>query len=356
MNFYCKRAVSEPAAAVPEVSFEASVRQGDICPGPLTLAHGLDVFLTNEAKTGFVPVDTGNALDELRSFAWSADGERLAIVGNTTGSGRIYITDPTDGKVGYLLSGPEAGYLRDAAWSRDGKQFVIWSSQNIATLYLLNADGCGLVEKQLELQILGTPQFTPDGTSIVFYGADTSAAGLFQLNLESSQLTLLNPSVENESGFAFSPDGSFLSYMEFDRDEGEARLFTQDLRTDERKLLGMLPIPRNPGASLPEASNLRWSPDGTLLLFDLGQPAAGRSIYLARTDGAGLAQVANSAYAPTVSPDGRCLAYISDNQVFLLDLADAASASPTATPVLLADLPTGRSRAESRLDKLQWQP
>jgi Tol biopolymer transport system component len=348
----------QPAAAptaVQEDRFETDLRQGNICPGSLALAHGFDVFLTNKNKTGFVPVDTGNTLDELRSFAWSADGERLAVVGNTVGSGNIYITDLTGGGSGNLLSASEAGYVRDAAWSRDGRQFALWSSQNLTTLYLLNALGHGMIEKQLDVQIVGTPQFAPDG-SIVFYGADKNAAGLFLLTAEGSQPTLVLPFVQDLSGFAFSPDGSLLAYMEYDREKGEARLSTQKPSKGEYKVLGALPIPQNSGAALPKVANLSWSPDGTFLVFDLKQPAAGRTIYLARADGTGLVQVVESGYAPTISADGRCLAYINNKQVFLLDMADVASDPTTATPVLLADLPAGRGSPFSELDKLQWSP
>ena len=349
-------APSQPSAPgetpVPERSFADNVRAGEICTGSLALAHGFDVFLTNEGKTRFVPVDTGNALDELRSFAWSANGERLAVVGNTIGSGNIYITDPTGGKPGYLLSASEAGYLMDAAWSRDGRQFIIWSSQNINTLYVLYADGSGLIKKQLDVQILGTPQFAPDG-NIVFYGADRTAAGLFLLSLEGSQPVLLMPAVEDGSGFAFSPDGSLLAYMEYDRDAGEARLSTQKPSKGEYRLLGTLPIPKGSGSSLPEMANLSWSADGQFLVFDFGRNATDRAIYLARADGRGLMKLVDSAYAPAISSDGKCLAYISDKQVFVMDLTGIPVSS---TPLLLADLPAGRSIPNFKLDKLQWRP
>lgn len=340
----------------PENSFESSVRQGKICTGPLAVAHDFGVFLTNEDKSGFVPVDTGNTLDELRSFTWSADGERLAVVGNTRGSGNIYITDPTGGETGYLLSASEAGYLRDAAWSRNGGQFVLWSSQNITTLYLLSALGHGLIEKQLDVQILGTPQFAPNGRHIVFYGADRTAAGLFLLTQEDSEPALFLSSVEDESGFAFSPDGSFLAYMEYGRDKGEARLSTQKPSKGEYSLLGTLPIPRNPGSSLPETANLSWSQDGKFLTFEFGRNAADRAIYLAYADGTGLVKLVDSAHAPAISADGKCLAFISDNKVYLLDLTSISLTSSAATPLFLAELPTGRSVSDFRLDKLQWQP
>jgi hypothetical protein len=51
--------------------------------------------------------------------------------------------------------------------------------------------------------------------------------------------------------------------------------------------------------------------------------------------------------------DGKCLAYISAKQVFLIDLTVASVPPP---PLLLADLPAGRSIADSKLDKMQWRP
>ena len=121
-----------PAAAstaMQEISFAESIRAGDICMGPLALGHGFSAFLSNPAKTGFVAVVAGNTIGELRSFTWSPDGERLAIVGNTTGSGNVHVTDPTGGQLEYLLSGSEVGYLMDAAAIRTGwkKRYILWS-------------------------------------------------------------------------------------------------------------------------------------------------------------------------------------------------------------------------------------
>jgi hypothetical protein len=348
----------QPAAAEtpqPEISFADRVRQEDICADPLALVHGFEVFLTNEDKTGFVPLDTADSIGEVRSIAWSSDGKQLAVIGNTTGSGTIYITEPTGGESKNVLSGSEIGYLWDAAWSHNGQHFVNWLSQKNA-FYLLNTDGSGPVEKQVGLQILGKPKFTPDDTSIVFYGGDMTGTGLFELTLANSQLSLITPSVEDESGFAFSPDGSLLAYMEYDRDEGEARLSTQKFTVGEYRLLGTLPIPTGSGAALPEVLNLSWSSDGRFLVFDFGRNAADRAIYLAHADGTSLVKLADAAYAPTVSSDGNCLALIRQKQVFLMDLSSISLSSQGPAPVLLAELPVGRGTPDVKLDKLQWSP
>ena len=348
-----------PAAGAPatqEDSFVESVRTGNICAGPLALGHGFSVFLTNPEKRGFVAVDAGNTIGEMRSFTWSADGERLAIVGNTTGNGNIHITDPNGGKLEYLLSGWEVGYLMDAAWSRDGRQLALWSSQNNTILYLLNMDGTGLIEKQLDLQILGAPQFAPDGKSIMFYGANSNSAGLFEVNLDGSQTRLINALVEDESSFAFSPDGTRLAYVAMDRASGAAILMVQDLGTGAvMSIPGSLPIPKGSGSSLPEAGALSWSPGGEFLVFDFGRNATDSAIYLAYADGAGLIEVADSAYAPAISADGKCLAYISEGQVFLMDLISPPLSSTTQT-FLLSELPTGKGTPNYKQDKMEWKP
>jgi len=338
--------------SAPEMSFEQNVRKGDICEGPLAVAHNFSVSLTNQDKTGFEMLDEHKTIGESRSFAWSPDGRQLAVLGNTAGNGNIYLTDVRK-PLQVVLSNSEVGYLRDVAWSHDGKQFVMWSSQNNTMVYLVNADGTGLVEKQLDVQVLGTPQFTPDGKNIVFYGADSLSSGLFEASLDGSQTRLISDLVEDESGFAFSPDGSRLAYVDIDRISGGVILMVQDLETRAIIALpGSLPIPKG----FPDIAKLSWSPDGTKLVFEFGGSASDRAIYLVYADGTGLFKLANSAHAPTISADGRCLAYISNKQVFLLDLTGISLTSTTGTPVLLADLPVGQSIADFRLDKLQWRP
>lgn len=341
------------ATALPELSFEDQVRQGNICSGPLALAHGFDVFLTNPHKTDFVSLDPGKTIGELRSFRWSTDGKGLALVGNTNGGGNIYITEPDGGSIRSVLSGAALDYLMGAAWSRDEKQFVAWSVRNTQSVYLLNADGSGPVEKQMEPYLSETPQFTPDGKSIIFYGSTTSASGLFEANLTNMETRLINPLVESGTAFAFSPDGSRLAYMAMDRNSGIAVLMVEDLETRAiTSMPGGLPIPKGSGSSIPQAAHLSWSADGKSILFDFGRGAYDHSIYLAHLDGTELVKVVEAGYAPTLSADGKCLAYISDQKVYLLDFANRG----TSAPLLFADLPTGRAVADYRLDQLQWRP
>ena len=344
------------STATKEVSFAANVRAGNICRSPLAVAHEFAVFLANPEKTAFAIVDTGNTTGELRSFLWSSDGKQLGMVGNSEGSGNIYLTDPSGGQPQPILPHGELGYLLDAAWSHDGKQFVMWSSQNNKVLYLMNADGTGLVEKRLNAQILGAPQFSPDDSRIIFYGATSTSSGLFEMMLVNAEVALINPSVEYGGSYAFSPDGSHLAFIEYDRETGQANLLSLELTVQKLTVLGTLPIPKGSGSSVPETANLSWSRDSTSLVFEFGRSRADRAIYLAHADGTGLVKIVDEAYAPSISADGKCLAYISDNQVFLLNLTGISLRSTSQSPVPVADLPTGIGITSFEQDKLQWSP
>ena len=339
---------------IPDDNFETQVRQGDICRGRLAAAHRFSVAVSHEEKTSFILLNEDQAIGELRSFAWSKDGKQLAVLGNTTGNGNIYFFDSTSPTLYPVLSNIQTGYMMDFAWSHDGSKFAMWSGRNNTTMYLVNADSSDLQEVQLDVQILGTPQFTPDDESIFFLGGNTSAFGLFILTLKDLQTEIVSPLVEDETGFAWSPNGTQLAYFEMDRDLGEARLIVEEFASGTKSILGTLPIPQGSGSSIPDVANLSWSQDGTKLIFEFGRNAANRAIYLAYSDGSGLVKVVDSAYAPTISADGNCLAYISSKQVFITDLNSVLLSS--STPMLLADLPSGKGTSDFRLDKLQWGP
>jgi Tol biopolymer transport system component len=139
--------------------------------------------------------------------------------------------------------------------------------------------------------------------------------------------------------------------MEMDRALGEARLMVEDIVSSSQSTIASLPVLKGSGSSIPASANLSWSPDGKSLVFEFGRGNADRVIYLASVNGTSLVKLADSAHAPAISADGKCLAYISDEQVFLLDLT-----VDSAAPVLLADLPPGREISDFRLDKLGWRP
>lgn len=351
LNWAVRSIASNPPAATevvfgPAPSFETDVRQSRICTKSLALAHDFSVLLTTQEKDGFIKLDSENRVP---AFAWSPDGQQLALTGGVAG-GDIYLTDAS-GKTPEFLINPGAGYLMDIAWSHDGKQLLTWSVGDNSVVYLMNADGTDMTRKALGKrgQLFAAPQFAPDDKSIVFFGAESSA-GLFQMTLRNSQLRMISDLAQGDHSFAWSPDGSRLAYIEIDRDLGEVRLITEETASGRKAVITSLPIPQG---TFPNSADLSWTPDGKSLVFEFRRdvPDPDNAIYLAHADGSGLVELVRAAHAPAISADGKCLAYISNNQVFLMDLTDTSSPS-----MLIGDLPAGVQTGSGESDKLQWQP
>ena len=72
---------AEEGTSNPESSFEFNVREGNICKGPLAVAHNFSVSLTNADKTGFIMLDEQKNIGELRSFAWPPMGNNWQSLG-----------------------------------------------------------------------------------------------------------------------------------------------------------------------------------------------------------------------------------------------------------------------------------
>jgi len=290
----------------------------------------------------------------LRSLVWSPEHQEMAVVANTAGRGNLYLVNPENGQFQPIIANAELGYLMGAAWSHDGQRLLTWEISKNSTLYSVNKDGTGFSKIELPLQFIETPHYAPDDRSIIFYGVDASNSGLFEVNLDSLQARLISALVEDESSSAWSPDGTRLAYMEMDRSLGEARLVIEE--PESRVVIARMPIPKGSGSTLPSVANLSWTRDGKKLVFDFGMYSSVRAVYIASADG-GVVNIAQPAHAPAISADGKCLAYMSENKIFLLELPPTDTASlPTAAPAWLADLPAGRGVTNLHLDKLQWVP
>lgn len=231
---------------------------------------------------------------------------------------------------------------------------LTWESRKPSEFYVVDRETGGVAAYELPGYFIRTLAFAPDG-KVVFDGANQTTAGLFRVGLGDLQPELISGLVESDGSFAWSPDVTRLAYFEADRSAGEARLVVED--ESGKGVIATLPIPTGSGSSIPGTAKLTWTSDGKALVFEFGQYKTRRAVYLAPVDGSGLVKLAELAYAPAVSPDVRCLAYISEKQVFMMDLvALLENQGEVSEPILLGDLPSGRGRSNVDLDRLEWQP
>jgi len=324
----------------------------------LAFTYGFSVFILDQNKDGFEKLNP-QGFGELRSIAWSPDGATLAMIGiggTTSIVPNIYMVD-VNGKDFHPLISEPMPYLMETAWSHDGERLISWGPSENNTLYLVNKDGSGLTKIELDMQVFGKPQFAPDDASLYFFGAGETS-GLFQVGLDGSSIRNVNDQIENTEAFAWSPDGSQLAYVEVDREQKETRLIIENIVSSEKITASTFQFTELNGNG--NTLSLEWTPDGRYILFDIELGFDNYVIIAANTDGSGTKKLFESARIPSISPDGKWLAYMgikekAPPQLLLADLISALASSEAINPIVVADLPAKRNGSEE-LDEIRWKP
>lgn len=174
-----------------------------------------------------------------------------------TAEGDIVTVDPTTGKATPLISGPT---IDSGPWfSLDGRRFLFdraTSAGGPSTLFLANADGSDIRPA------------VPDGTQI--------------------------------NWFDWAPNGDRAIFVELVA--GKGSVSSVDLATGTRT---GLPLDLDVWAAT-------WRPNHAQLILTVEESASNRTFWVVNADGTGLREILVSRYAinePTLSPDGRTLAY-----------------------------------------------
>ena len=245
-------------------------------PEPTATPAPLRIVFTSEREPrgtylmdadGSNVVRIGNTLTVLGVGVWSSDGSKVAytkcpegpnrdselLVVNTDGSGEVNVSNNTSPDVMICNSGAPLGGFD---WSPDDTRLVFYSYRDPSGSYVVNADGSDLsflVSSPL-------PSWSPDGQWISFLGHQDEAS--WQVDLE-----------------IIRPDGS------------------------GRMLLAEIPCSYSAMDSPCMRPGVRWSPDGTMLVFSASpSPAdpdypdeAVYDVYILRSDGSGLTNITRSA-------------------------------------------------------------
>jgi Tol biopolymer transport system component len=189
--------------------------------------------------------------------AWSPDGTRLLYRQTPDNP----ITQNADlWQIDVNPAGPNArpvlqrtGDERYPSWSPDGTKIAFRGDQDLVDhsgdeeLYLMNADGTGVVQLTSNAVFDSAPVFSPDGSKIVFESARDSgnalALDIYVMNADGTGVRRLTADPAHDEGPASSPDGTKVLFTSeragqsdiwvMDADGRHVRRLTHDAARDE---------------------------------------------------------------------------------------------------------------------------
>ena len=193
------------------------------------------------------------------SIAPSPSGELIAAVTGNRKDGEVDIVllSARDGSVVRNLT---SGFDKDMGFSyivQYGERFntvpwLAWSPRGDELAYLVRTEKertlivQDIITKKIVYRIPmktvdepESPQFAPDGKTMVFSGMRGGTGDIFTIDLESQTITNLTDDAFFEYGPTYSPDGKYIVYLT--RISGNQKLFRLDLDTKKRTQLTFSP-------------------------------------------------------------------------------------------------------------------
>ncbi|HEX5828727.1 MAG TPA: hypothetical protein VFY23_14465 [Candidatus Limnocylindrales bacterium] len=253
-----------------------------------------------------------------------ADGEPWIAFQQFLGKSAVMLVRPDGSGLHSPTRTVPGGDQTNPDWSPDGSRLVFAvASGSHENLWVVNADGTGarlLADCTGECANLDDPAWSPDGRSVLYSRNGTDAAGEVVSSLEqvdvasgASEVLVRAEPGHFYAGQRWSPDGKsiVLEVVELtgpdassDVEDVSLAVIDVDSPTPEgRELLGSKRFPETAA----------WSPDGSLIVFGaLEAPGqSGTSLYAIKPDGTGLRQLTRDVRSthPELSRDGSAVLF-----------------------------------------------
>ncbi len=213
-----------------------------------------------------------------------------------------------------------------ASWSPDGRRLAYSFIGGPENIYVVNADGSGLALLVDRDQRDFRPEWSPDGTHLVFTSVVDGVHVIMRVDADGKNLQALSKPEDAVGDPDYAPDGRRLLYF---TDEPLPRdLYVRDLLTGEVTALTSTP-------DFDEVSG-RWAPDGRKVVFvgtDSNEGAQG-DIWILDTVGGDRLNLTRSVtvgeFHPDWSHDGSRVVYIrTEDGQFAVAVRDLASGTET---------------------------
>jgi Tol biopolymer transport system component len=146
---------------------------------------------------------------------------------------------------------------QDASWSPDGTRIAFEGAGG--AIWSVAPDGIGLVQLTRGVGFDGFPAYSPDGAKIAYYHGQSSDRAIFVMNADGSNQTRVADFQADTMGRpVWSPDGSMLAFDLYFRDQ------TWDIYAVNSDGSGLANLAGDPNR---DETDPVWAPDGTKIAF-----------------------------------------------------------------------------------------
>ena len=219
----------------------------------------------------------------------------------------------------------DEGYDADPSVAPDGRSLIYASTRHSehSDIYLQRAEGLAVTQLTSDEADDAYPQYSRDGKQIAFASNRSGNWDIYVMDADGNRVRQVTRSPAQELHPTFSPDGNRLAYAALGTRSGQWELWTLDLNSGERRMIGYGLFPD-------------WSPrvDRDVIAFQRARQRGTRwfsawTLELVEGEAHDLTEVAysstNAIVAPAWSADGSRLAFctIADPE------AGAAAKQPT---------------------------
>ena len=220
--------------------------------------------------------------------AWSPDGRKIAFVSGS----RIYVMN-ADGSEHLALTKPIVGRIPSLAWSPDGRKLAFLHEggcgQFCFNLYVVGSDGSGMRNLTSKLAPGGhpgagpasDPAWSPDGRKLAFVRLNASVGSpIYVVKADGSGLLRLTRNPALDADPTWSPDGRRIAFAS-ERD-GNSEVYVMNANGS-----GQRNLTRNPAYD----ANPTWSPDGRKIAFVSNRDGS-YQVHVMNADGSGQRRLA----------------------------------------------------------------
>jgi Tol biopolymer transport system component len=247
-----------------------------------------EVYVMNADGTGQTNLSNNPAWDGIP--VWSSDGTKIVFSSMRDGDFEVYVMN-VDGSGQTNLTNNPGQTDYNGSWSPDGTKIVFTSLRDgNSEIYVMNADGSGQTNISNNPAWEDTADWSPDGTKIAF---GTNRKGgccpnpqdheIFVMNADGSNQTNITNNSEPDSDPDWSPDGTKIVFNK--RVGLNHEIFV--MNADGSNQTNLTNSPGNEGTNA-------WSPDGTKIAYaGYRDDANNQDIYVMNTDGTGQTRLTN---------------------------------------------------------------